>query len=266
MWLVSWHLAATPGLLDQPGIQKPLKSLPSNLYKLLNSHSQPPSFWKLQETTGTTRSRYVEIHWMLKSALQLSARANVKIDECVLDWKILSCQCQYCHDITIAVIATHEKTMRICHMPALTFQQKTSGWPKRFFLETKMLTFTGPSQISDPCAAGVGCTHRGNGWHAPETHWFSRSLLVFSQCVFLDPKLHLAPCYPASVIFKFCQHTEVPTSGGACSLVPWEYRRYRIQYRYCCDSVLPRAPCFVALIPCFNVGSLNQLSTGTRPW
>lgn len=56
---------------------------------------------------------------MLKSALQLSARANVKIDECVLDWKILSCQRQYCHDATIAVIAIHD--MRICRMPVLSF-------------------------------------------------------------------------------------------------------------------------------------------------
>ena len=69
------------------------------------------------------------------------------------------------------------------------------------------------------------------------------SLGVFSyflNAFFLIPSCTLRP---ASVIFKFCQHTEVPTSGGACSLVPWEYRRYQIWYRYCCDSVLPHAPC-----------------------
>ena len=62
------------------------------------------------------------------------------------------------------------------------------------------------------------------------------SLGVFSYCnvFFLIPSCTMLR--HASVILKFCQHTEVPTSGGACSLVPWEYRRYR----YCCDSCLVR--------------------------
>ncbi len=195
------------------------------------------------------KPRYTEIHWILKSTLQLSTRANVKIDECVLDWKILSCQCQYCHYTTIAVIATHEKPWAYvtvtCLYLLLAFSKRLQAVDrkgmKRFFFETIDFHWCFSNHLRSMRRRSRLYSQRKWLACAWNTLYIYSSLGVFSYCnvFFLIPSCTMLR--HASVILKFCQHTEVPTSGGACSLVPWEYRRYR----YCCDSVLPHASCLV---------------------